>query len=112
MWPLLELISLAGATHRGLLQRPVHVEDGPEEALHPRWMHHHLPLCKQSTHHDTTLFRCDMIPLLSSTPVLLLHTGSRDSLVFVSVLIMMDAGAPAMQGDGYRVLGGHRAAHG
>jgi hypothetical protein len=40
------LASLAGATHRGLLQRPVHLEDGPEEALHPRRMHHHLPLCK------------------------------------------------------------------
>jgi hypothetical protein len=42
------LILLAGATHRRLLQRPVHGEDRPAAAIHPRRMHHHLPLCKRT----------------------------------------------------------------
>ena len=36
------VIDSAGATHRGLLQRPVHRQDRPAEALHPRRMPHHL----------------------------------------------------------------------
>ncbi|KAG2659322.1 hypothetical protein PVAP13_1KG345800 [Panicum virgatum] len=36
---------ICGATHRRLLQRPVHGEARPPAALHPRRMRHHLPLC-------------------------------------------------------------------
>jgi hypothetical protein len=34
-----------GAARGWILQRPMHREDGTEAALHPGWMHHHLPLC-------------------------------------------------------------------
>jgi hypothetical protein len=38
------MIDSPGSTHRGVLQRPVHGEDGPEAAVHPRRMPHHLPI--------------------------------------------------------------------